>query len=138
MAKHIFHFSSHCTPFLLIFREMISTSASLLTTLRQQSEIIVRLLQPPVCISYMACRLILFLLPEHTTFSEVWMLAYPYHCTNAHFLWFNKVKNVKFSSFSPFIESASPLFYRLTRKFLIQNNLQILWLQRPVLRHHSQ
>lgn len=35
------------------------------------------------------------------------------------------VKNVKTSSFSPFPESTSPLFYRLDYKFLIQSGLQI-------------
>ena len=40
-------------------------------------------------------------------------------CTKSVILWFTKVKNVKSLSFSPFIESTSSLFYRLTRKLLI-------------------
>ena len=41
------------------------------------------------------------------------------HCTLIYFLWFTKVKYVKFASFLISIESASSLFYRLTHKLLI-------------------
>ncbi len=41
---------------------------------------------------------------------------------------FSKVKNVKFLPFSPSFEYMSSLSYCLTLKYLIQNNLQILWL----------
>ena len=41
------------------------------------------------------------------------------HCTIICFLWFTKVKYVKFVSFLISIESTSSLFYRLTYKYLI-------------------
>ena len=49
-------------------------------------------------------------------------------CTFTPLLWFIKVKNVKNTSFKNPQESATSLFYLLTHKYLLQNNLQILLL----------
>ena len=47
-------------------------------------------------------------------------------------LWFIEVKNIKNTSFKNPQESATSLFYLLTRKYLLQNNLQILSLNPPL------
>ena len=46
-------------------------------------------------------------------------------CTFIPLLWFIKVKNIKNTSFKNPQESATSLFYLLTHKYLLQNNLQI-------------
>lgn len=46
-------------------------------------------------------------------------------CTFTPLLWFMKVKNIKNTSFKNPQESATSLFYLLTHKYLLQNNLQI-------------
>ena len=47
-------------------------------------------------------------------------------CTFIPLLWFIEVKNIKNTSFKNPQESATSLFYLLTHKYLLQNNLQIL------------
>ena len=49
-------------------------------------------------------------------------------CTFIPLLRFIKVKNIKNTSFKNPQESATSLFYLLTHKYLLQNNLQILYL----------
>lgn len=51
-------------------------------------------------------------------------------CTFIPLLWFIEVKNIKNTSFKNPQESATSLFYLLTHKYLLQNNLQILQMQR--------
>mgnify|MGYP001081492451 CR=1 FL=1 len=46
-------------------------------------------------------------------------------CTFIPLLWFIEVKNIKNTSFKNPQESATSLFYLLTHKYLLQNNLQI-------------
>ena len=52
-------------------------------------------------------------------------------CTFIPLLWFIKVKNIKNTSFKNPQESATSLFYLLTHKYLLQNNLQIRHLHQP-------
>ena len=53
-------------------------------------------------------------------------------CTFIPLLWFIEVKNIKNTSFKNPQESATSLFYLLTHKYLLQNNLQILSLNPPL------
>ena len=68
IAKYIFQFLASHSPFLLIFSEMASLSASLFEqTLAKIRDYCQTFAETTVCISCMVCRLILFILPENTS-----------------------------------------------------------------------